>query len=223
LPAFGLCATVVPKLHMERIAAGITLAVILFVTVVVGVLIVRGHRAAVPREEIVSSPAEQQISEIHIQEDGKLGAYRWRLDAERADSFPGTGKTLLRKVTIGLEEPDRSWKATSDEGELVQETRDVELRGNVVLVSSEGLRVETTILRWANAEGRAWTEQPVTIYRSGGVVKGTGLETRPSEEITLVRGRVSATFGGAKAEAKAPAAALPVKPAASARARKVRS
>ncbi len=186
---------------MHRIAAGLTLGVILFVTVVVGVLIVRGHRASAPRQEVASSQADQEIKEIHIQEDAKGGAYRWSLDAERAESFPGTGKTLLRKVTIGVEESGRRWKVTSDEGELAQETRDVELRGKVVLVSSEGLRVETTVLRWSNAEGRAWTDQPVTIYRGGVVVKGTGLETRPDEEITLVRGRVTATFGGAKAAA----------------------
>jgi LPS export ABC transporter protein LptC len=204
LPVVGLCATVVPKLHMDRIAAGITLGVILFVTVVIGVLIVKGHRSSPPREDTVSSQADQEIKEIHIQEDGKLGAYRWSLDAERAESFPGTGKTLLRKVTVGVEEPGRRWRVTSDEGDLVQETRDVELRGHVVLVSSEGLRVETTVLRWANADGRAWTEEPVTIYRSGGVVKGSGLEARPSEETTLIRGRVSATFGRDKVGGKAP-------------------
>ncbi len=186
---------------MDRIAAGLTLGVILFVTVVVGVLIVRGHRASAPRQEVASSQADQEIKEIHIQEDARGGAYRWSLDAERAESFPGTGKTLLRKVTIGVEESGRRWKVTSDEGDLAQETRNVELRGKVVLVSSEGLRVETTVLRWSNAEARAWTDQPVTIYRGGGVIKGTGLETRPNEEITLVRGRVTATFGGAKAAA----------------------
>jgi LPS export ABC transporter protein LptC len=191
---------------MDRAAAGIALGVILFVTVVVGVLIVRGHRASAPRQEVVSSQADQEIKEIHIQEDAKGGAYRWSLDAERAESFPGTRKTLLRKVTIGVEEADRRWKVTSDEGELAQDTRDVELRGRVVLVSSEGLRVETTVLRWSNAEGRTWTDQPVTIYKGGGVIKGTGLEVRPNEEITLVRGRVTATFGGAKAPAAPPPA-----------------
>ena len=187
---------------MDRVATGIALGVILFVTVVIGVLIVKGHRASAPRQEVASSEADQQIKEIHIQEDAKGGSYRWSLDAEQAESFPGTGKTVLRKVMIGVDEPGRGrWKVTSDEGDLVQDTRDVELRGNVVLVSSEGLRVETTVLHWNNAEGRAWTDQPVTVYKGGGVVRGSGLEARPSEEITLVHGRVTATFGGTKATA----------------------
>jgi len=189
---------------MDRLATGIALGLILFVTVVIGVLTVRGHRATVPRHETVTSNADQEIREIHIQEDAKGGRYRWSLDAEQAESFPGTGKTFLRKVMIGVEEPGRKWKVTSEEGDLVQDTKDVELRGKVVLVSSEGLRVETTVLRWNNADGRAWTDQPVTIYRSGGVVTGSGLEARPSEEMTLVHGRVTATFGGAKATAAPP-------------------
>jgi len=184
---------------MDRLAAGIALGVILFVTIVVGVLIVRGHRAPAPREVAMSSQADQALKEVHLQEDSKSGGYRWSLDAERAESLPDSGKTSLWKVTIGVQDTDRSWQVTSDEGDLVKDTKDVELRGNVVLVSSEGLRVETTVLRWNNAEGRAWTDQPVTIYKGEGVVTGFGLEARPSEEITLVRGRVKATFGGAKA------------------------
>jgi hypothetical protein len=72
---------------MDRAAAGIALSVILFVTVVIGVLIVKGHRASAPREEVVSSQADQQIREIHIQENAKGGGHRWSLDAERAESF----------------------------------------------------------------------------------------------------------------------------------------
>jgi LPS export ABC transporter protein LptC len=183
---------------MDRLAAGIALGVILFVTIVVGVLIVKGQRASIPREVAMSSQADQALKEVHLQEDSKNGGYRWSLDAERAESLPDSGKTSLWKVTIGVQDTDRSWQVTSDEGDLVKDTKDVELRGNVVLVSSEGLRVETTVLRWNNAEGRAWTDQPVTIYKGDGVVTGFGLEARPSEEITLVRGRVKATFGGVK-------------------------
>ena len=201
---------------MDRIAAGIALGVVLFVTIVVGVLIVRGHRSPAPREVAMSSEADQALKEVHLQEDAKSGTYRWSLDAERAESLPDSGKTSLWKVTIGVQDIERTWKVTSEEGDLIKETKDVELRGNVVLTSSEGLRVETSVLRWNNAEGRAWTDQFVTIYKGSGVVTGFGLETRPSEEVTVVRGRVKATFGGAQSStaptSKAPKT-LPAQPA----------
>jgi LPS export ABC transporter protein LptC len=183
---------------MDRLAAGIALGVILFVTVVIGVLIVRGHRASGPREVSMSSEADQALKEVHLREDAKSGKYRWSLDAERAESLPDAGKTSLWKVTIGVQESDQAWTVTSDEGDLYKDTKDVELRGHVVLTNSDGLRVETTVLRWNNAEGRAWTDQPVTLYRGGGVVTGLGLETRPSEEVTSIRGRVRATFSLSK-------------------------
>ena len=199
---------------MDRIAAGIALGVILFVTVIIGVLIVRGPRAPAPREEAMSTQADQALKEVHLREDAKSGSYRWSLDAERAETLADGGKTLLWKVTIGVEEADRKWTVTSDEGDLLKDTKDVELRGNVVLVSSEGLRVETTVLRWNNAEGRAWTDQPVTLYKGGGVVTGRGLETRPSEEFTVIGGRVKATFSVSKKSGAKPPAGQPPQPRA---------
>jgi len=193
---------------MQRAAAGILLGVVLFVTLVVGVLIVKGHRTAAPPSDVVPAQSDQQIKEIHLQEEAK-GGYRWTLDAEQADSYDIAGKTLLRKVAIGIEEPGRKWQVTSDEGELAQQTRNLELRGHVVLVSSDGLKIETSSLHWSGADGRAWTDEPVTLYRSGAVVEGSGLDARPAEEVTSIRGRVRATFagvnGGARQATVAPA------------------
>ena len=90
----GLYASVVPNLHMQKTAAGILLGVVLFVTIVIGVLVVKGHRAAAPPPDIVPAQSDQQIREIHLQEDGKTG-YRWSLDAEQADldlSFGSCGR-----------------------------------------------------------------------------------------------------------------------------------
>jgi len=193
---------------MQKLAAGIFLGVVLFVTIVIGILIVKGHRAPAPPPDIAPAQSDQQIREIHLQEDSKSG-YRWSLDAEQADSYESTGKTLLRKVVLAIEEPTRKWTITGDEGDLVQQTRDVELRGHIVLTSTEGLRLETTRLLWNNAESRAWTEEAVTVYRSGVVVTGSGLDARPAEEFTIIRGPVQATFAGTKGGAKQAMAAAP--------------
>jgi LPS export ABC transporter protein LptC len=125
----------------------------------------------------------------------------WQLDADQAEAFEQAGRTVLRKVRIGIDEPGRTWTVTSDEGEMTQASKDVELRGNIVLISSDGLRLETTRLRWAAAEQRAWTDDPVTVFRAGAVVKGQGLEARVGEETTTIKGRVRAVFGDRRADA----------------------
>jgi LPS export ABC transporter protein LptC len=106
----------------------------------------------------------------------------------------------MKKVTVKVDQPSkgdqgsRSWTVTGDEGDLNQETKNVELRGNVVLISSDGLRLETDRLRWDAEAQRAWTEDPVVIYRAGAVVRGTGFESKVAEEISSIKGRVRATF-----------------------------
>jgi LPS export ABC transporter protein LptC len=167
--------------------------------VVVGVLV---HRARMPRAiptEPVATNADYRLKQVHLQEQGRDGS-RWQLDAEYSETFEEQSKTTMKKVTIKVDQPSktgqtsRSWTVTGDEGDLNQETKDVELRGNVVLVSSDGLRLETDRLRWDSEAQRAWTEDPVVIYRAGAVVRGTGFESRVAEEVSNIKGRVRATF-----------------------------
>lgn len=184
--------------------------VVVFLSVVVGVLI---HRARVPRAiqlEPVATSADYRFKQVRLQETGRDGS-RWLLDAEYSETFEQRSATAMKRVTIKVDQPSkdaakpRGWTVTSDEGDLNQDTKDVELRGNVVLVSSDGLRLETERLRWDAKGQRVWTDEPVTIYRSGAVVRGTGFESRVEEEATSIKGRVRAIFRrGAPAEPAAP-------------------
>ena len=173
--------------------------VVVFLSVVVGVLV---HRARVPRAlptEPASTNADYRLKQVHLQEQGRDGS-RWQLDAEYSETFEEQNKTMMKKVTVRVDQPakgdqaTRSWTVTGDEGDLNQETKNVELRGNVVLVSSDGLRLETDRLRWDAEAQRAWTDDPVVIYRAGAVVHGTGFASRVAEEVSSIKGRVRATF-----------------------------
>lgn len=165
----------------------------LFVVIMVVVLIARGRGTRPESVESIEAKADYRIKEVQLREEGK-GGVRWQLDAAQAETYEQAGKTLLKKVKVTIDEPNRSWTVTGDEGEMADASKDVELRGNVVLVSSDGLRLETTRIFWVGADQRAWTNDPVTIYRSGAVVKGQGLEARVGEQATTVKGRVRAVF-----------------------------
>lgn len=180
-------------LHPNLIARGIFIAVGLFVLVVGGVLYAKGRPGRSERLVTPPTKADYRIKEVHLREEAR-GGVKWQLDADQAETFEQAGKTILKKVRIGIEEPGRTWTVTGHEGEMVQESKDVELRGGVVIVSSDGLRLETTRLFWAGEDQRAWTNDPVTVYRSGAVVKGQGLEARVKEQTTLIKGRVRAVF-----------------------------
>jgi len=188
----------------------ILMLVAVFVAGVTGVLV---RRARIPRAiptEPVTTNADYRLKQIHLQEQGRDGS-RWQLDAEYSETFEEQNKTTMNKVVVKVDQaakggkPSRSWTVTGDEGDLNQDTKDVVLRGNVVLVSSDGLRLETDRLNWDADQQRAWTRDPVVIYRSGAVVRGTGFESRVAEEVTNIKGRVRATFKrGPTTEAAAP-------------------
>lgn len=188
------------KLHTQRISRIIFVSVTLFVVVIVGVLVLRGRGAQSLPAEPVDTKADYRIKEVSLQEEMKDGV-RWQLQADQAETFEQAGKTILRKVRIEIQEPERSWTVTGDEGEMVQASKDVELKGHVILISSDGMRLETTRLRWDADTKRAWTDEPVTVYQRGAVVKGQGLDARVGDRNTQIRGRIQATFGGPEAAA----------------------
>lgn len=179
-------------LSPQRLSAWILTGVTVFALFVVGVLLIKGSLTRQP-DDLPPSKADYRIKEIRLQEQGS-GKVQWRLTADQAEVFEREGKTMMRKVVVTIQEPDRTWTVTGDEGLLQNATRDVELRKNVVLVGSDGLRLETTSLHWQAKERRVWTNDPVTIFRDGAVIQGQGLEAWMADERTQVKGRLRVTF-----------------------------
>ena len=179
-------------LSAQRLSGWILTGVSVFALVVVGVLVIRGYLAH-ESGDLPPTKADYRIKEIRLQEQ-QSGRLQWRLVADQAEVFSREGKTVMRKVTVTIEEPDRTWTVTGDEGDLHDATKDVEIRKNVVLTGSDGLRLETTTLHWQAKERRVWTNDPVTIFRDGAVIQGQGLEAWMADERTQVKGRLRVTF-----------------------------
>jgi LPS export ABC transporter protein LptC len=104
------------------------------------------------------------------------------------------GRTNLRNLTVRVFQKDRSWMILGDEGDLDQKTKNVEVRKNVVITSSDGLRMDTSVIHWDADAQRLWTDEPVTLSRDGSVIQGTAFDMTTDDENATVAGRVRATF-----------------------------
>lgn len=167
--------------------------VAVFVVVVTATLVVRSRTATVePLSGPATSSADLQIKHVDLEEEAQ--GVRWRLKAEQALIFEAEGRTALRTIAVDVFERDRSWTIVGDEGDLYQATKNLEIRKNVVLTSSDGMRLETNVLRWTGAEKRLWTDEPVRLSHGGAVANGSALEVRTAEEYTTLSGRVHAVF-----------------------------
>ena len=173
------------------VAAAILGMVVVFVLAVAGTLIAKSRIPPAESTGAVASSADLRIKEAHIEEE--TGGVRWRLKAEQALIFDAEGRTALRAI-----ERDRSWTIVGEEGDLFQATKNLEIRKHVVLTSSDGVRLETSVLRWQGAEKRLWTDAPVRLSRGGAVADGSALEVRMAEEYTTMAGRVHSVFTDAR-------------------------
>jgi LPS export ABC transporter protein LptC len=181
---------------MERLARGLLLVVVVFVGLVVATLMTKS-RTTPPVESAPpsASKADQQIKEAVIEEHS--GQARWELTAEQALVFEGEHRTALRKIWVVVHDRGRSWTIVADEGDVLQPApgvRHVEVRRNVVVTTSDGYRLETSVLRWGSRDERIWTDAPVRLTRDGTVIEGRGLDLATREESATVQGRVHATF-----------------------------
>ncbi len=186
---------------MRSLARIVLTFVILFVLGVTVLLIARSRTAPVERAQPSVAKADLQMKQVEIEE--QAGSVRWRLKADQALVFEQEGHTALRKVDVVVHDRDRTWTIMGDEGDVREpqpKVRDIEVRGNVEVTSSDGMRLETSVLRWQGATKRLWTDVPVRLVRRGTVIDGTAFELTMGNDEATVEGRVHATFTKGSAE-----------------------
>ncbi|MBM3219837.1 MAG: LPS export ABC transporter periplasmic protein LptC [Candidatus Rokubacteria bacterium] len=180
---------------MRRLAH-VILAVVLVFVLVVAATLYTSTRAREVEPVVGPAPvkADLNVKEVRIEEEA--GKVRWRLTAEQALMWDekGAGRSELKRVSVEVDEPERSWSIVGDTAEYLQKEKRIELRGNVVVTSSDGLKLETDVLRWHGEERRLWTDSPVTLSAPGGVVRGQTLELAMASDATTIGGRVRARF-----------------------------
>jgi LPS export ABC transporter protein LptC len=177
---------------MRNLARVILAVVVVFVVAVTMMLVVRSRSTGVESLGPSPSTADLHIKEVDLEEEAR--GVRWRLKAEQALMYDKAGQTQLRKLVANIYQRERAWTIVGDEGELDRNTKNVEVRRNVVVTSNDGVRLETAVLRWDAAGQRLWTDTPVTLSRNGSVVRGSGLDVRLDDEATTITGPVRATF-----------------------------
>ena len=177
---------------MRKISLAILIVVALFSGTVGATLYVRSRAIRPPVKERVASKADYRIKEVNLQEES--GDVRWKLVADVAEIFESEGRTRLRNPVVDIEEPQRKWRVSGDVGEVHQATNDIVVRDNVVVLSDDGLKLETSELQWFAKERRLTTSAPVVLSGHGAVVRGTGLDVDVSREYAVVKGRVRAIF-----------------------------
>jgi LPS export ABC transporter protein LptC len=153
------------------------LAILILSGVLIAVL-VSNQRERIPEETIATLPKDVDLSlhEIHYTET-REGVRRWTLVADSAEHAVGDGVTHIENIRMTFFDMESHGDVllTAREGNLYTETGEVEVLGDVVVVSPAGYSFYTDRARFYDADGEIRTEDAVRIVSETMELTGKGM------------------------------------------------
>ncbi|MCJ7704490.1 MAG: LPS export ABC transporter periplasmic protein LptC [Desulfobacterales bacterium] len=110
---------------------------------------------------ISTDGADQRLEKIRFVEE-KHGKKTWELEAKAIYQYQGQNILLLEDVKVIYYAKDgRSFTLSGDKGKVHQDSKDMELVGNVILTSTDGYRLKTQSMTYQHLSKQVRTPDPV--------------------------------------------------------------
>ncbi len=134
----------------------------------------------------------EEVQSFSISGNSPDGKSSWQVEGESADIFSETvnmnaikAKSRSEKINVTL---------NADEGTFYKDTKDVELRKNVVANTDEGTTLTTDTLKWSAESERVSTDDYVQIHRSDVDISGKGAIGSPNLNKVQLNSEVKMTI-----------------------------
>lgn len=122
----------------------------------------------------------------------------WEANADQIEVFEEEKVTriskLQKQIQLILYQDDDLLTCYADAAEIDNKTREVELIGNLVALSREGISVLTDSVHWSPEKRRLFTDKQVTVRQHGLVIQGVGMEANLTLEEVKVLSNISSSF-----------------------------
>jgi LPS export ABC transporter protein LptC len=170
------------------------LTVILSVTAILAIGLRRAPEKALLK--IMSDRVDLQVQNVHYTEVGDSGM-NWEITADTARYRKKENLALFEKVKVRLVMKDgRVFVMNGDRGQLNTQSRDMEIEGNVGIVSENGDRISTDRLLYRNAGKRIETDRPVVMENGSVRISGVGMILTLDEKKVTLLSQVRANTAG---------------------------
>ncbi|MBN2437698.1 MAG: LPS export ABC transporter periplasmic protein LptC [Deltaproteobacteria bacterium] len=146
--------------------------------------------------KIMSDRVDLQVRNVHYTEVGHSGM-KWEITADTARYRKKENLALFEKVQVRLVMRDgRVFVMNGDRGVLNTQSRNVEIEGNVGIVSENGDRISTDRLLYRHAEKRIETDRPVIMENRSVRISGVGMILTLDEKTVTLLSQVRANSTG---------------------------
>jgi len=108
----------------------------------------------------------------------ELGVKKYEIDAAEASINPKAKKIRFFKVKTRYFDKNKEVASlTSDTGVIQTDTNDIEVKGNVIMTTMDGSRLETSALTWYSKKNKMETNEYVKVVRGDNIMEGVGMES----------------------------------------------
>ena len=171
----------------------ITGVIILVISVAAIVLVMESRKSSpIPLLNIMSDKVDLQVKNINYTDVGDSGL-KWEIKADSAKYIKSENLAMFDRVRVKLLMSDgKTIVMTGDKGTLNTNTKDMEITGNVEVVSDRGDRLTTDILKYSGSERRIYSEVAVTMENARMQVRGMGMSFSLEDKDVALLSRVRA-------------------------------
>ena len=157
-----------------------------------------GEKEGVPK--ISTEGADMRLEKIRIVED-KHGRQTWELEATSIQQYQDQNVMVLEdvKVTCYTKE-GRSFIISGNKGKVYQDSKNMELVGDVLLISSDGYQLKTHSVSYQHLEKKVTTSDPVEIEGEEIQLVGRGMLVDMEAKIIRVLHQVKTRWKGGQRE-----------------------
>lgn len=189
---------------MKRVKIAILLSVLLIGGIVLVSLWVNLQERKKVLEEAEKGPqittegADQRLEKIHFVEE-KQGKKIWELEAKTIYQYQEENLLLLEEVKVVYYAKDgRSFTLTGDKGKVYQTSKDMELNGNVMVVSTDGYRLKTHSISYKHLSKQVKTPDPIEFEGEQIHLTGKGMLIDMEEKTFKVLSQAKTQWKGGK-------------------------
>ena len=164
------------------------------------VLILRPDKGSVSSSQTSLQEApDSRLQDVHfveMQGDRRV----WEASAERIEFFEAEHLTRISKsdkqIRLTLHKDDHVLTCYADEAEIDNQTQEVDVRGNLMARSGEGITIWTDSVHWSPQKKQLFADKQVTLKREGLLIQGVGLEADLALEEVRILSQVHSSFEG---------------------------
>ena len=187
----------VPTEMMKTKRKTLLIIAILAVILSLAVVLLIGLRMAPEKAflKIMADKVDLQIKNVRYTEVGDSGI-KWEITADTARYLKKENLALFENVTVRLVMKDgQTCVMNGDQGRLDTQSRNMEIDGNVGIVSGNGDRFATDHLRYRNGARRIETDQPVAMENGNVRISGVGMIFHLDESKLTMLSQIRASSG----------------------------